>query len=257
LGRPYSQRRTESSDKTLFDWLQLLSALAIPVVIAIGGWWFTWAQNNTQREVEDQRAQAETLRAYLDQMTHLLLDKGLRDSKPDDEVRTLARARTSTVITRLDAEENGSVTRFLSEVNLTGGQGSPFSLLEGAELQGADLENALLIDSNLIAADLRNAVLKGARLENANLSAADLSDADLSGAALVHADLTGVRLDGADLTDARLDSADLSDVDLRGADISDAYLNNANLATTRVNEDQLSDAASLKGATMPGGSKHP
>jgi len=104
--------------QTVWDWLHLLSALAIPVVLAAIGLWFTAQQDQRQQEIEGQRAkqaqkiedqradaerelareraQDEALQAYLSQMGSLLLEKDLRESAMDSEVRTLARARTLT-----------------------------------------------------------------------------------------------------------------------------------------------------------------
>jgi serine phosphatase RsbU (regulator of sigma subunit) len=70
---------TGFADKTLWDWLQLLSALAIPVVLAAAGFWFTTQQETHQQAIEEKRAQAEqeleeqraqdaALQAFLDQM---------------------------------------------------------------------------------------------------------------------------------------------------------------------------------------------
>jgi hypothetical protein len=94
---------TGFGDKTLWEWLQLLSSLAMPIVLAIAGFWFTTQREQSGREVEEQRAQDAALQAYLDQMGILLLAKdGLRESEAGSEARTLARARTLTVLGRLD-----------------------------------------------------------------------------------------------------------------------------------------------------------
>src|SRR5215211_6988243 len=106
---------TGFGDKTVWDWLQLLSALAIPVVLAIAGLWFTAQQDTRQQKIEDrraqqaqkienQRAQDEALQAYLNQMSQLMLERKQLEAEPGDPVHTLAQARTSTVILRLDAE---------------------------------------------------------------------------------------------------------------------------------------------------------
>src|ERR687897_793276 len=50
---------TGFSEKKLWDWLQLLSALAIPVVLAAAGLWFTAQQEARQQNIENQRAKAE------------------------------------------------------------------------------------------------------------------------------------------------------------------------------------------------------
>src|SRR5215213_5434690 len=128
---------TGFGDKTVWDWLQLLSALAIPVVLAAAGLWFTAQQDQRQQEIEGkraqqaqniedqraeaeqdlakQRAQDEALQAYLGQMSQLLLEKDLRGAEEGSVVRTLARARTFVALQRLDAEHNQSIARFLGE----------------------------------------------------------------------------------------------------------------------------------------------
>jgi hypothetical protein len=49
---------------TARDWLPIVGALLIPVVIALGTWWITWQQ----AKIEEQRAEDAALQAYLDQM---------------------------------------------------------------------------------------------------------------------------------------------------------------------------------------------
>jgi hypothetical protein len=135
-------------DITLWNWMDLL---IIPAVVAIGGYLFTRSENRATREAAEQRAQDEALQAYLDQMGQLLLDKDrpLRESKEGDEVRTLARAWTLTVLTRLDGERKGSVMRFLYESGLIA------SRIEEDEpatnvvyLTGANLDNAHLSEAD-------------------------------------------------------------------------------------------------------------
>jgi len=64
-------------------------------------------------------------------------------------------------------------------------------------------------------------------------------------------------LGGADLSFANLRKADLSFANLIGADLSDAVLGRAHLSNARgVTEEQLTEAKSLQGATMPNGQKY-
>jgi uncharacterized protein YjbI with pentapeptide repeats len=259
---------TGFGDKTLWEWVQLLSSLAMPVVLAIAGFWFTTQQEKSGREIEEQRAQDAALQAYLDQMSTLMLDtdQDLRNSEADSEVQTLARARTATVIQRLDADRNRNVIRFLNEANLTGISGqSSISLLAEADLQGAHLEGVDLSTIDLNGAILGGAQLSEANLSNANLSEANLSGAHLSGANLIGANLSeanlsgahlsGAFLDAADLRAADLSDADLSDADLFGADLSDADLSYADLSGVEgVTKEMLEQQAkSLRSATMPDG----
>jgi hypothetical protein len=46
---------TGFGEKKLWDWLQLLSALAIPVVLGAAGFWFTAQQEAHQQAIEHQR----------------------------------------------------------------------------------------------------------------------------------------------------------------------------------------------------------
>jgi len=51
-------------------------------------------------------------------MAQFLVDEELRESKPGDEVRASARARTLAVLEGLDAQRKGSVVRFLWQSDL-------------------------------------------------------------------------------------------------------------------------------------------
>ena len=84
-------------DKPLWAWLDLL---IIPVVLAIGGYWFTSSQNRATQAAAERRAQDHALQAYFDQMGQLLLDKDqpLQRSEEGSAVRTLARAPTLAVL---------------------------------------------------------------------------------------------------------------------------------------------------------------
>jgi uncharacterized protein YjbI with pentapeptide repeats len=270
-------------DKTLWNWLQLLSALAIPIAVALATGWFAAQQSATQIEIEEQRAQDDALQAYLDQMNNLLLAHHLRSSTENSEVRTLARARTLTVLGRLDSKRQRQVMQFLIEAHLVGStkEGKlPVIKLSGADLSGADLsprelslgallDGAILGDANLSRANLTGAHLDSAWLADANLSHANLSHANLSQASLIQAalngawvadanlsgpDFQGANLEGANLHNALLEGAILLGVRLKGANLSGANLTGANLSIS--NEELEQQAYSLEGATMPNGQKY-
>jgi hypothetical protein len=107
---------------TVRDWLQLL---IIPFALVVIGLLFEMQQAErearraeAERALAEQRAQDEALQAYLDQMSTLLLEKDLRSSDELSEVRTLARARTLTVLGRLDPSRKTAVMQFLVEAEL-------------------------------------------------------------------------------------------------------------------------------------------
>jgi uncharacterized protein YjbI with pentapeptide repeats len=237
--KPWTLR--EFGGKTVWDWLHLLSALAIPVVLAVVGLWFTAQQDARQqqienrraeaeRELEEQRAQDEALQAYLDQMSTLMLEKDLRRSEEDSEVRTLARARTLTVLGRLDPSRKTQAMQFLMEAKL---------------VQSIDGKDPIitLSDADLSGADLPFADLSGAKLVRTVLYGTDLAFADLSGA-----DLATANLNNADLTGADLSGALIFFASFKGADLTQANLTNA--VTDELREQLEHQAKSLKGATM-------
>ena len=53
------------------------------------------------------------MKDYLDQMTELLLTRGLRTSLVGDEVRSVARARTLTALRGVAGERKATIVRFL------------------------------------------------------------------------------------------------------------------------------------------------
>jgi uncharacterized protein YjbI with pentapeptide repeats len=283
----------EVGGKPVWDWMQLL---IVPLALAVIGVAFTMLQDARQQEIEDQRAQAEreieaeraeqaTLQAYLDQMGTLLLDRNLRAADENSDVRRLARARTIVVLDALSPLRQERVLRFLNEAQLlraTPPNEQPvvplkYASLENIELphrillRGSDLQQADLSGANLAYIDLRDTYLAGAHLEGAHLHSADLEGADLSGAFLEGADLSGANLADVDLSNAEdlwkkgtfmwergagLGHADLSGANLSGADLSSANLESANLKGATVDDEQLDQAKSLKGATMPNGQKY-
>jgi uncharacterized protein YjbI with pentapeptide repeats len=169
---------------------------------------------------------------------------------------------------------DGTLTKAeLRDADLSG------SRLDGAVLIGAKLYKGKLSEAKLSSANLSGADLEQSELDNAFMWGADLSKALLFRANLRESDMTGVNLSGsklykADLCNARLWAADLSDAAMRGANLSSADLWGANLKGTDLrdvnlsgatmfysdlsgarnwNIEQLGQAASLNGATMPDG----
>jgi uncharacterized protein YjbI with pentapeptide repeats len=153
-----------------------------------------------ERELAEQRAQDEALQAYLDQMSSLLLNGELRASEEDSEVRTLARARTLTVLGRLAPSRKADVMQFLLEAELVQGvEGGREPIIS---LSGADLSGAELFAADLSGATLSDATLSEAELSFANLSGANLRGADLGGA--VGVSKQELEQEASDLTDATM-----------------------------------------------------
>ncbi|QUS62317.1 pentapeptide repeat-containing protein [Synechocystis sp. PCC 7338] len=94
----------------------------------------------------------------------------------------------------------------------------------GANLNGIDLSNSLLMDGNF-----RGAILTDSDLSNADLRRTNFRGADLSGAYL-----EGANLHQADFRKSSLAVATLIGTDLRGANLRGATLQNVNFSGARV-----------------------
>ncbi len=189
--------------KTAWDWLQLLiqllGALAIPLVVVLA----TNALNAQQQQttatqhkndvaiadkqhqndlaIADDQQKEATLKVYLDDLTTLLLNNHLHDSKPVDEVRNVAHIKTLATLRRLDGNRKGIVLQFLYEAHLID-CATPIVDLSRADLVGAYLIRANLIEADLFGADLRGADLRGADLRRAALSNATVTPTQLTAA---------------------------------------------------------------------------
>jgi uncharacterized protein YjbI with pentapeptide repeats len=237
------------ADKKFWDYLELL---IVPAALAFGVYWLNRTQDIRQQEADAlqenrtlemvaQQAQDAALRAYLDQMSQLMLQEGLTYAEPgsegvDDNTHALARARTLTVLPTLDANRKRSVLQFLYEAGLIDKE-HPIVDLTGADLRGIDLDGV----------NLSGAVLRDTYLGDATLSGADLSFADLSDAGLRDADLSVADLRGADLS-----GADLSDAKLHGTSMAGAILAYVDLRKVRgLTQEQIYSAIGNGGTLLP------
>ncbi len=231
--------------RTLWDWMQLL---IIPAVLAVGGYVINLTISRGEQEATKQRAKTEqeiasdnqrevALKEYIDQMSELLLKEHLGELKPEYEtVRKIARVRTLIVLQRLDPRRKRSLVRFLYEsglidkdkciINLRKADLSKVDLC-GVDLHGADLHETILNEADMRVVNLFRADLHGAVMVKANLRSANFAQSNLIETIL---------------TEANLDGTSFSESDLTGA---------------KVTPDQLKQAQSLKGATMPDGSIYP
>jgi len=219
----------------------------------------------------DERLREQTLQAYMDRMSGLLLDRGLNETDPGDAVRRLARAITLASLMVLDGRRKGMLLQFLYEADLISQSdpaqdlmiqadlvdvGGPVLDLRKADLRGAilaekDLSGSHLQEVDLSGADLHFSILNNANLRGARLAEANLSEAQLIGASLRGAYLPDANLSGSDLTGAILRGAELMEANLEGADLTNSDMTAAVLTTL-----QLKRVRSLAGATLRDGTKY-
>jgi len=169
--------------KTLWDWLQLLGVLAVPVVVGLGAVWFTTRQGKVADAENKDNQREAALQAYIDKISELLLhedlsklllDEPLDEKLLNPQVVIIALARTTTVLRILDQGRRGSLVRFLSQ----------------AEILTKCIKDELVV--NLDKTNLEKAILQGAILREASLQGANLSGANLTEANLEKANLKGV-----------------------------------------------------------------
>jgi len=132
------------------------------------------------RDLEAQRAHEAALQNYFEQVGELLIEKPLRRASPGDNLSTVVRAQTLSVLEGLDPDRKRILLSFLYE-------------------SGLIYERKLVV--SLVAANLREANLRGANLREADLGGAYLREASLGGADLREADLS----DAQGITDEELE----------------------------------------------------
>lgn len=159
--------------------------------------------------------------AYLEHIGTLLLEEDLRTEGENSDVRLLARARTLVALDGVSGDRKVRLLEFLYESKLIqfGSQGGQPVI----SLRFADLRETRLVKRSI--------------LSNTDLDRAELIDANLDNAKLINSELPRADLSGANLSGANLFKADLS-------------------SAKGVNCQQLQEAKSLDGATMPNGQKY-
>lgn len=231
------------------EWVQAIGTIAVSLVLGI----FTCFQTETANQARRQEAklaednqQHEIMSDYFEQMSKLMIEKGLMSSDRTPEVELAARAITLNAANRLDGERKGQLLKLLYEADLIGrcafnssaakstGECKPniFSL-EDAKLDKVTYDRPLFLQgvnldgARLSEAKLQKIVLDKAEMNNVNLRGADLEEAFLNDAQLKGARLERTNLSGAKLLRANLAGADLRGADLRGADLTGAILKGA------------------------------
>jgi uncharacterized protein YjbI with pentapeptide repeats len=230
------------------------NAAVIGALITLGGV-FTTQMVNTALEdrraqanshLEGLRAQETALQKYLEDIGSLLAE--LLASEPTDNLRTVARAHTLTVLeTVKDPTLKRILVLFLYEAKLIEWP-NPILELHGSNLRRVDLRGTSLKQVNLYGADLSYALLSGTTLSSTELSSTKLQGADLGNATLYDVGLRDAELSSSNLSNSSLDGVDLS-----GADLSETDLT----ATLGTSQWQLEQAIGNTSTTLPEGLTRP
>lgn len=234
---------TGFSRRTLWDWIQFFAVLAIPIIVAAGTLYFTQQitfqqaqlsiianekQHQSDTLIAQDQQQEAALQTYLDRMSDLLLNQNLRSSKPGDEVRIVARSRTLTVLSQLNAARKSAVITFLYEAGLISGNNIVISLAN-ANLVGVTFQGDTLIGTDLSGANLEGANLQYTDLFNVNFNSANLIDANLANSELINIQFEETQLNNSDLSNIFLFHSDLSHASLDNVNLTEALLLDVNM----------------------------
>ena len=281
--RPWVIRFSGEKERSGWDWADLLLKVSVPVLILGLSTAYSIISSSRQeklaiadkeRQEKSAREQRETdaITGFIKGMQPLLLDKDLKKSASDAEVRGVAKGLTLAALSQVqDPDKKRLIVRFLLDSGLNTKPGNIFSLSE-ANLRGANLEGVNLNGTNLSGTNYSEEVAFIMRSKGIMrskdiiilgfLGGADLSEANLRGADLIKANISEANLGGADLSKANLSGANLRGADLSGANFWKANLSGANLSVPYLSGASLSEAidlmtfprrgANLRGANLRG-----
>jgi len=205
---PYDSTINGPRSKTLWDWLDLL---IVPLVLSVGVWFLSSTEKESEKLVELDRQQQSVLDLFINQISKLILENGLKSENVAKDTRAIARIYALGAFRRLSRERKAEALQFLLESRLIDNE--PIIPLRGANLREAFLDHAELVGAEIKGAYFCNACFKQANLTEANLCGCDLSYVDFT-----QANFTGTDLSYAILKNAKLRNADLTKVKLDWAD---------------------------------------
>lgn len=118
-GYAFNWKWTGFHGNTLWDWMNLLFT---PVAIGVASIAFNLQQMRRNLRVSEEQRSEATCEAYLDHISHLLVDGNLREAPPESAVRQVARARTLAAVRRVGPAHRALILRFLDESGLLDGE---------------------------------------------------------------------------------------------------------------------------------------
>lgn len=251
-----SYRLSSLREKMAWDWLQLIVVPALITLIASGFALYTNYQNNRilvqREEAVKNRNQQALLIKYLDDISGLVEKQllNLEDNSNSKTLRTIARARTLTVLRALDSDRKGELIQFLSAAQLIEAD-NPVIDLNEADLFEANLANVNLVGINLSGTNLGRANLMYATLDNVNFENAFLGGTKLNGATLRETSFKDAYLGEADLEAAFLPNANLERASLEKTKFANSFTAGANFRkVSRLNPTQIKSSCSWQKAKI-------
>ena len=263
--------------RTVWDWLELSSRLAIPILLAVFAYQVQKrdkekdkgeqirredeqkAQAQLERELTQDNLAEEATQKYLDNMAQLLLNEEYREQLfPTKEQESILFLRICLLKLAIKLRLH-SLMRYISSIveysqeNIEElfptkdnsvrdlAKTQTITILRRLESDGIRQDRIIhfLRDAELYQFIFENANLSGINLQKADLSDANLQEASLSRANLQKANLLGANLQKAFLSRANLQEANLWDGNLQKADLSRSKLRKVNLSRANLQKSDL------------------
>jgi hypothetical protein len=244
-GYAYGWEWTGFLGKTLWDWMKLL---LVPAILALGGLLITQMerysagkaqeiqvatlqaqQENAQEQARLQRMSMEQNQSHAQAQLENQLELELHRQQ-DERLQAYLDRMTQLL---LNKDSRTGQSRVDEEIRMLA---RAWTLTMLGRLQDNPRQKSVPVQflhaAGLIERGEPFVLLSGANLDGADLGGVRLNNADLSNTGLKGANLTGANLSGADLRGANLDGAE------------------------GVTAEQLRQASSVEGATMPNGQKY-
>ncbi len=190
-----------------------------PGKIALTALWFNRTERKNEQTLSSDNQQEAALQSYLDRMSELLLEKKLRGSDPNAEVRNVARVRTLSMLYQLNTRRINYMLAFLRESELI--TNDPNTSI--VSLRKADLRQVDLHDVDLHGLDLSETIFEEANLSGATITGANFNHTFFGGANLSGANFSLAKFMGDELR-AKLGKVDLSKTYLKYATIDKTSL---------------------------------
>jgi uncharacterized protein YjbI with pentapeptide repeats len=220
----------------------ILFVIAIIIGISLGAWLFAGENpildGNILYYVSNLWIEAISIG-----VTVIILDQVNQWRSKQNRIRDLK----ENLIHEAHSNNNTAAIHAINELRKRDWLANQQGILQGVNLENANLEGVDFADTNLQGTDLGYANLQSARLTFANLRDAhlhetNLQDANLAYAELQKASLYKANLQDADLIGANLQEANLMQTDLRKADLEYANLQKAILANANLEGTDLENA---------------
>lgn len=134
--RPLVIRFSGEKERSGWDWVDLLLKVSVPVLILGLSTAYSISSSSRQEKSAQERRESDVITGFVNEMQPLILDKDLKKSTADAEVRGVARGLTLAVLSQVqDSSKKRLIVSFILDSGLNAKSGNLFSLSEANLLE--------------------------------------------------------------------------------------------------------------------------